>query len=595
MAIRLMSVTGMTMRIAPWTAMRWEAIRGILPAILLALASLHAYAQTSPSPSSPAARKPSSTHGLYRIAGKVVNALTGEPVSHATVDALTEEDSHTVASAQTDQEGHFTLEALAAAKYQLAASKRGFRTASYDEHDNYSTAIVTGPGQETENLTFKITPGATLRGVVTTEGGDPVEGASVMVFKKSQPNQPGRRILRFGDDTTDDTGAYEVNSLPAGDYLVAVKADPWYALHQSRKPGQSFSVDGAAARDGSESLDVAYPITFFDGTTDEASATPITLSGGSREEADITLHAVPALHLTIETPRKPDGSIARAELTETIFGIPVSGMNAGSMNAMRSGSTDFYGVAPGHYELTQGDPPRVAELDAATSQQIDASLGTPSVMVSGTLRTASGTPLPDQMQVLLAPVDGAHPSASSPCVHGKFSFPSVAQGAWQMLVQMFAQSGAGTQLRIASIAASGRAHPGSRLVVGEHPLSLVVTVTESATRIEGFAKVPDATSNGSPPRGWHGVAGVMVVLAPSDLTTMEDLARRDQSDSDGSFSLRDVVPGQYTVVAIQDGWELDWTRPEVIGRYLPGGNPVTVTANSGKVLTLSGPVAVQAR
>jgi hypothetical protein len=577
----------MAMRIAPW-----EAIRRVPPAVLLlGLVWLPAYAQTPPSDSSPAARTPSSAHGHYRIAGKVVNALTGEPVSHATVSALTEEDSQTAASVQSDQEGHFALEALAAAKYQLAASKRGFRTASYDEHDNYSTAIVTGPGQATENLTFKLTPGATLRGVITTEGGDPVEGASVMVFKKPRPNEPGHHISRFSEDTTDDTGAYEVNALPAGEYVVAVKADPWYALHQSRQPRGIVYMDGAAAPDASAALDVAYPITFYDGTTDESSATTIALSGGGREEADITLHAVPALHLTVETPRKPDGSIARAELSETIFGTPVSAMTAGSMNAMRTGSTDFYGVAPGHYELTQGDPPRVAELDAATTQQIDAGLGTPTVMVSGTLRTASGSPLPDPMQMWMSSVDGAHQPASAPCVHGKFSVPSVAQGVWQML----AQSSSGTPLRIASIATGGRAHPGSQFVVGDHPLSLVVTVTESATRIEGFAKVPNAASNGSPPRGWHGVAGVMVVLVPSDLTTMEDLARRDQSDSDGSFSLRDVVPGQYTVVAIQDGWELDWSRPDVISRYLPGGNPVTVTANSGKVLSLSGPVPVQSR
>jgi hypothetical protein len=56
-----------------------------------------------------------------------------------------------------------------------------------------------------------------------------------------------------------------------------------------------------------------------------------------------------------------------------------------------------------------------------------------------------------------------------------------------------------------------------------------------------------------------------------------------------------VVPGQYTVVAIQDGWQLDWSLPKVINRYLPGGIPVTVTANSGKVLNLSGPVPVQSR
>jgi len=36
------------------------------------------------------------------------------------------------------------------------------------------------------------------------------------------------------------------------------------------------------------------------------------------------------------------------------------------------------------------------------------------------------------------------------------------------------------------------------------------------------------------------------------------LVRRDQSDSDGIFTLHSVVAGQYTVVAISDGWDLEW-------------------------------------
>jgi hypothetical protein len=87
----------------------------------------------------------------------------------------------------------------------------------------------------------------------------------------------------------------------------------------------------------------------------------------------------------------------------------------------------------------------------------------------------------------------------------------------------------------------------------------------------------------------------MVVLAPKDLTTIQGLVRRDQSDSDGSFALRDVVPGQYTVVAIEDGWNLDWEQPGVIGRYLPRGIAVTVTDRSGKLVPLSEPVPVQTR
>ena len=56
-----------------------------------------------------------------------------------------------------------------------------------------------------------------------------------------------------------------------------------------------------------------------------------------------------------------------------------------------------------------------------------------------------------------------------------------------------------------------------------------------------------------------------------------------------------MVPGQYTLVAIEDAWELDWADPEIVGRYLPGGIAVTVTEGSGKLLTLAVPVPVETR
>jgi hypothetical protein len=89
----------------------------------------------------------------------------------------------------------------------------------------------------------------------------------------------------------------------------------------------------------------------------------------------------------------------------------------------------------------------------------------------------------------------------------------------------------------------------------------------------------------------------MIVLVPNTNSrpVWQALIRRDQSNSDGSFSLRDVVPGQYTVVAIQDGWALDWTDPQVLARYLPAGINVTVSGSSGKLVTLSLPVPVQTR
>ena len=530
-------------------------------------------------PALPQTAPQASPTGLYRIAGTVINAATGEPVRHAAVAALSEEESHTIAAVESDSEGHFSLDRLPAAKYQLTASRRGYRTAFFDEHDEYNSAIVTGPGQQTDRLIFRLVPGCVLHGVVTTDGGDPVEGARMMLFLKARDGKPGGHIAQSDSAVTDDTGAYEFNNLAAGEYLLAVTAEPWYALHRSpvrtRRQGAAGNDDPAAA------LDVAYSVTYYDSTTDEASAARIQLSGGTRVEADLTLHATPALRIQVETPRKPDGSIARAELRQTVFGAVISAESAGFLDSMQTGTTEFTGVAPGHYQLAQGDPPRVVELDANSSQMVDPTLGTPTVSVHGSLLKAAGVPFVDDCSLTLESAGPARRQIpiQMPCIRGSFIFPNVPPGRWQLTGEA-----AGLPLPIASIAAGGRGHRGNLIVVQDRPLSLTVAISQGTTRVNGFAK-----------KDGKAVAGAMVVLVPRELASIDGLARRDQSDSDGSFSMRDVVPGEYTLVAIEDGWSLDWAQPEVIARYLRGGVAVTVTDDSGKVVSLSAPVPVQSR
>ncbi len=87
-----------------------------------------------------------------------------------------------------------------------------------------------------------------------------------MLFRKPQAHKPGDRIAQADSTTTDDTGAYEFSNLAPGEYLLAVKAEPWYAIH----PSQSRSPNDPAA-----ALDVAYPITYFDSTYDETQASSI--------------------------------------------------------------------------------------------------------------------------------------------------------------------------------------------------------------------------------------------------------------------------------------------------------------------------------
>jgi len=61
-----------------------------------------------------------------------------------------------------------------------------------------------------------------------------------------------------------------------------------------------------------------------------------------------------------------------------------------------------------------------------------------------------------------------------------------------------------------------------------------------------------------------------VLLLPED-PERGSLIRRDQSDSDGSFLLHDILPGRYTLLAIDNGKGLAYRDPAVTQPYLAQG------------------------
>jgi hypothetical protein len=71
----------------------------------------------------------------------------------------------------------------------------------------------------------------------------------------------------------------------------------------------------------------------------------------------------------------------------------------------------------------------------------------------------------------------------------------------------------------------------------------------------------------------------MIVLVPADPVHNQVLFRRDQSDSDGTFKLAAVVPGKYTVLAIENGWDLEWMNADVLKNYMARGVAIQALQN----------------
>jgi hypothetical protein len=513
---------------------------------------------------------PAKTRG-YRIAGRVVNAITGEPVRGATLSALTEAGDKVVASAVSDADGNFSMDRLAAGKYPLTASKRGYRTSYFDEHDEFNTAIVTGEGQDTSSVIFQLAPEAVLHGVVSGDGGDAVEDAQVTLFRRRPASVASEPAEQVATTMTDDTGAYEFSNLAPGEYLMAVQAKPWFAQHP--QGGQSAS--------GAANLDVEYPLTVFDSSTDENAATPILLAAGDRQEANIALHAVPAVHLRATIPARQGRGNYQLELRQSVFGVRLFGESM-SFNVQEKSIEHNFSVAPGSYTVEIGNPPRVLRVNALADVDLDPNAGTPTVTVSGTLAMTDGQAPPRGVGLMLMPMETDRDNEPGYAGGGRFEFEAVPPGNWRL-----AAAAAGPEngtYTVVSVSDGKGTTAGDRVTVADRPVTLTVMLSRSQTRVHGFAR-----------KDGKGFAGAMIVLIPREPAAYRALVRRDQSDSDGSFSLRDVPAGRYTVVAIEDGWKLDWRDRNVVARYLPGGVAVTVSEQAGAEVELEKAVAVQAK
>lgn len=528
--------------------------------------------------------------GAYQIGGVVVDSKSGAALHGVDVVITPFGEARNSVAKATAEDGSFVFNGLQAAKYSVVASRRGYVTSAYQEHQGFSTAIVTGPGQETSHLRFEIVPAAILSGSVIDDAGDPVPGAMVTLFRQNPANGLGE-IARAQATTADEAGAFEFTRLASGTFFIAVSAKPWYAFHPQpmHRFGDGTQPDQQPPR---SPLDVAYATTFYADTADSSSATPIVLRAGDHPQITVTLHPVPAIQLRLNLPPSPaesNGTPVRGfnppSLSQTAFGTTEIMIPTASMTVEDGSGRYFeiYGLAQGEYTLEfrgeNGQGQGTSEMKLTGDQVLENSAIATGVEVKGTVAMAFGTTAPEDLRVALAPVVGRERSSGQKVTdRGAFTFHDVGPGVYELIV-----TGGGRQLPVLQIRTVGRTIEGGRIQIGSDAVALQADVAIGSATINGFAE-----------RNGKRFGGAMIVLVPHNPGANPSLFRRDQSNSDGSFTLPRVVPGRYTLIAIEDGWDLEWAREGTLQRYLPQGKPVEIQEETKKI-DLTEPIAVQAR
>jgi hypothetical protein len=539
--------------------------------VALLLLSLLLLAQSSPSRSQ-------LPRGPYRIAGTVANAKTGDPLARARVTIREAKNRENTESMLTSDNGRFEFR-VNPGKFSLEGSKHGYISSGYDQHDQYWTAIVTGAGLDTENLLFRLPPSAVLSGKVLDEFGEPVRDARIGVYREDRFSGVGH-IRMFRTAQTSDQGEYEVTPLPAGTYFVSVTAHPWYAIHRVT----SAEADGNLPSIIDPALDVAYPVTYYGDVTEAEDAAPIPVRGGDRLEADIHLTPVPALHLRFQVPDDGRNGINTPVLEKRAF----DGMGRAESYDIQRVSPGVYemtGVAAGRYIVRMPDSPgqlkEPAEVDLTSGQELESFSGGPAAKSQVKVQIAGDPEPPAGLSILLRGNNGEiEVRAQADPTSGQFLLNDVNPGKYDVIA--VSPKYAYSVSRIAS--ASGTTSGHALDVPAGASVSISLTLVEGSAAVEGFVK-----------RAEKPVAGAMIVLVPNDPGNHQELFRRDQSDLDGSFSLAGVVAGSYTVIAIQNGWDLDWAKPAVLAAYLRHGVPIVVPNKSNGPVLLPHSVEVVER
>ena len=510
--------------------------------------------------------------GPWRIAGTVVNANTGVPLARTRLTIQDTKIRRNTRITISSDSGHFEFR-VPAGKFALQGAKRGFITGAYNQHDQYSTAIVAGvAGVDSENLTLRLAPNAVLSGKVLDEYGEPVRQAQVMVYRESRFSGVSR-ITRFRGTVTDDLGRYEVTPLDAGTYFVSVKASPWYAMHPpSNREGPNAPVQVDPG------LDVAYPVTFYGDATEADEATPIPVRGGDHLEADIHVNPTPALHLLFHAG--DNGSpIAYPELQRSVFD-GVEGVDGGNFEMVSPGMFELTGVAAGRYLVRMPDSnghlkePVAANL--TNSQELDTAAGNSTSTVKVKIELPGASAIPASIQIGLRNSQGTV-LASRTDAKGEAMFSEVIPGKYDVMA-----GSANENYTVIRLGGEGGAIAGRSLnVPSASSVAVTATLIGGSVTIDGFAK-----------QDGKGFAGAMVVLVPDNPEANVDRFRRDQTDLDGSFTLYNVTPGSYTVIAIENGWDLDWAKPVVLATYSHNSPTVTVQANQKGTVHLAAAVTV---
>lgn len=273
-------------------------------------------AQSAPAQSPPTQSPPAP---LYGLAGRVVNALTGESIPRVKV-SLAQRATLTAA------DGAFQFANVPAGQYAAGAEKPGYFAANALPQSNHMPDIFT-VGPQMPPLILKLVPAAVITGSIRDQAGEPLAQIPVEIFRHTLQN--GRfHWMQAGQAVSREDGDFRIPDLMPDTYLLR------YGPHWTTSVFTAGKTQGYAAQ-------------YFPSAATQAAAAPLKITAGETLPLEIALRRRTPITVSGTLAGAPENSYPEIQ----VFDEDGEEVPARDEDMYRPGQFTLRFTAPGTYTV----------------------------------------------------------------------------------------------------------------------------------------------------------------------------------------------------------------------------------------------------
>ena len=214
------------------------------------------------------------------VNGVVVNALTGQPIDRAVVEATVHVSSEGRTAVKiTGADGRFTVDCVAG-RTKIRVSRRGYRS-----EDGNNQLTLTAPADPPNYpITAKLVPLGVITGRVVDAEGEPLQGLTVSAL--SRRIQEGRaRFTAHAADRTDDQGTYRLWYITPGTYILKLA-------------GKQLTATGVGEMPASNDARETYGPLYYPDSLSRGAAQAISVGPAETIQADFRVQGQQAFRVS---------------------------------------------------------------------------------------------------------------------------------------------------------------------------------------------------------------------------------------------------------------------------------------------------------